>query len=123
MSASTALCIAAEISPGTARGFDCGVFAVGTARGPLVYANACPHLGVPLDWAPDRFLSLDGIYIICGTHGAEFRIDTGECISGPCRGKFLTAIAARIDNGMLVIASGGQGSALHPLGLGAPDPH
>jgi nitrite reductase/ring-hydroxylating ferredoxin subunit len=44
----------------------------------------CPHLGIPLNWAPERFLDLDGTLIQCSSHGALFQIDSGECIAGPC---------------------------------------
>jgi len=27
------------------------------------YWNICPHLGVPLNWAPDKFLDLDNALI------------------------------------------------------------
>lgn len=98
------LCQIAELRPGVARGFaDHGVFAVGTAAGPVVYRNACPHLGIPLDWAPDRFLSADGAFIICGTHGAEFRLQDGYCLRGPCREESLTAVPHRVEAGWLLI--------------------
>ena len=34
------------------------------------YLNHCPHLGIPLNWQPDEFLSIDGAHIQCSTHGA-----------------------------------------------------
>jgi nitrite reductase/ring-hydroxylating ferredoxin subunit len=52
------------------------------------YRNLCPHAGRRLDWAPNRFLIEDG-YVICPAHGAMFRLTTGECVSGPCRGASL----------------------------------
>jgi nitrite reductase/ring-hydroxylating ferredoxin subunit len=62
----------------------------------VVYLNTCPHLGVPLDWLPGRFLSADGSRIVCATHGAEFRIDTGQCLRGPCRGESLTLVPSTV---------------------------
>ncbi|HHJ14132.1 MAG TPA: Rieske (2Fe-2S) protein [Gammaproteobacteria bacterium] len=53
------------------------------------YHNRCPHTGAPLDWVPDRFLDLDRRFIQCATHDARFRIDTGECVAGPCLGESL----------------------------------
>ena len=47
------------------------------------YWNICPHLGIPLNWMPDKFLDLDGSLIQCSSHGALFEIDTGNCIAGP----------------------------------------
>jgi nitrite reductase/ring-hydroxylating ferredoxin subunit len=53
------------------------------------YLNNCPHLGVPLNWQPDEFLSLEGTHIQCATHGALFTLEHGDCISGPCIGQSL----------------------------------
>ncbi|BDZ74523.1 hypothetical protein GCM10025856_22420 [Methylophaga marina] len=51
------------------------------------YLNFCPHLGIPLNWQPDQFMSLEGTHIQCSTHGALFQLEDGYCFSGPCRGK------------------------------------
>ena len=48
------------------------------------YINACPHLGVALNWQPDSFLDLDQKYIICALHGALFQPENGLCVHGPC---------------------------------------
>ncbi|MDV7340846.1 Rieske (2Fe-2S) protein [Terasakiella sp. A23] len=57
-----------------------------------VYKNICPHLGVPMNLEPDRFLDVEKNFILCSTHGALFKIDDGECVHGPCLGKSLTRI-------------------------------
>jgi nitrite reductase/ring-hydroxylating ferredoxin subunit len=88
-----------------AEGAHCGLFAVHGPAGPVVYVNACPHLGVPLDWLPGRFLSQDGSLIVCATHGAEFRIDTGQCLRGPCRGEALTLVPSTVVDGALMVAA------------------
>jgi naringenin degradation protein FdeD len=72
-----------------------------------VYENSCPHIGTPLDWTPDRFLSADRRHLICATHGAEFTINTGVCISGPCRGDRLTPVSVLIQDGMIYVPRGG----------------
>ena len=56
------------------------------------FHNECPHAGRRLDWAPGRFLIESGT-LVCAAHGAQFVLDTGECIGGPCRGAGLKAIA------------------------------
>jgi nitrite reductase/ring-hydroxylating ferredoxin subunit len=71
----------------------------------MIYVNACPHLGVSLDWAPDRFLSSDGSHIVCSTHGAAFDILTGHCLRGPCAGDSLESVAFWIENGDIIIDS------------------
>jgi nitrite reductase/ring-hydroxylating ferredoxin subunit len=68
-----------------------------------VYVNSCPHIGTPLDWMPDRFLSADGSHIICATHGAEFRISDGECVYGPCMGDRLEAVMIQINDGTVFV--------------------
>jgi nitrite reductase/ring-hydroxylating ferredoxin subunit len=61
------------------------------------YANICPHARHPLDLLPDAFLSSDGGMIRCGSHGALFKTNTGECVVGPCVGANLLRLDLRID--------------------------
>lgn len=53
------------------------------------YENRCPHLGVELDWAPGEFFDNEQMFLVCSTHGAHFKPDTGKCVSGPCVGQSL----------------------------------
>lgn len=62
------------------------------------YLNHCPHMGVPLNWQPDQFMSLEATHIQCSTHGALFNPDDGLCVSGPCRGQSLTKLNIETDN-------------------------
>ena len=78
------------ISP--ARAASPGLMAVRQGERCIVYVNSCPHIGTPLDWTPDRFLSADGRRIVCATHGAEFQIADGLCIRGPCHGDRLEPV-------------------------------
>jgi nitrite reductase/ring-hydroxylating ferredoxin subunit len=104
-----ALCQVQDIPDGGAKGFPpapggfTGLMAVRQGNAVYVYVNSCPHIGTPLDWTPDRFMSADGKHIICATHGAEFSIANGECTRGPCRGDFLEAVTIHIDNGMIYV--------------------
>jgi nitrite reductase/ring-hydroxylating ferredoxin subunit len=95
---------AREFAPGTGRW--ASVFAVRRGRCVVVYENSCPHLGVPLNWAPDRFLDAKGRHILCGTHGALFRIEDGACIKGPCLGAALAAVPHRIEEGVILVGEG-----------------
>jgi nitrite reductase/ring-hydroxylating ferredoxin subunit len=61
------------------------------------YWNSCPHLGIPLNWMPEKFLDLDGSLIQCSSHGALFQIDSGQCIAGPCTGDRLAQVQLRAD--------------------------
>lgn len=60
------------------------------------YLNFCPHLGIPLNWQPDAFMSMEGTHIQCATHGALFQLEDGYCFSGPCRGESLTPLDLEI---------------------------
>lgn len=69
----------------------------------FVYENACPHTGMPLDFKPGRFLAPGGKLIQCSNHGARFRIKDGVCVSGPCQGESLTAVATEIRHGRVYL--------------------
>lgn len=69
------------------------------------YWNSCPHMGIPLNWMPDKFLDLDGELLQCSAHGALFRIDSGECIGGPCVGDQLSAIILKQEGEQYFIAA------------------
>ena len=44
----------------------------GAATRSPALVNQCPHMGLPLETFPDRFLSADGTALICSAHGARF---------------------------------------------------
>ena len=69
----------------------------------FVYVNSCPHVGTPLDLKPGQFLSHDKKNIVCSTHGALFEINTGLCIFGPCKNKYLETIPVHIDNDEILL--------------------
>ena len=104
------LCRLEDIPDGESRGFGpspggfTGLFAIRRGGQVVVYVNSCPHIGVPLDWMPHRFLSTDGKRIICSTHGAEFRIEDGLCLRGPCLGEKLEAVMIEIKDGEVLVA-------------------
>ena len=70
----------------------------------FAYRNYCMHVGHPLNWAPDDFLTRDRRHIICASHGAMYEIDTGLCIAGPCTGKELTALEACVRDDVIYVA-------------------
>jgi nitrite reductase/ring-hydroxylating ferredoxin subunit len=107
------LCRAEELAEGTGRGFRFGsgpdlqaVFVVRKAGALHAYDNACPHLGTPLNFLPDRFLDRDGRHLLCSTHGALFRIEDGYCIAGPCLGKSLRPVPIAVEGGEIVLLGG-----------------
>ena len=104
-----ALCRLDDLPDGSAKGFAppsggfIGLFAVRRGAAVAVYLNSCPQIGVPRDWAPGRFLSHDGTRIVCATHGAEFEIDSGRCVRGPCLGDRLEQVMIEIKDGTILV--------------------
>lgn len=104
------LCRLEAIADPGARGFIVGaegarrdLFVVRRDGRVFAYVNACPHIGTPLEFLPDRFLTRDGREILCSTHGARFTIETGRCVAGPCKGQSLDPLPARIEAGEVVV--------------------
>ncbi|MCH7932065.1 MAG: Rieske (2Fe-2S) protein [Proteobacteria bacterium] len=102
----TVLCRLDEIPAPGSKGFALGdgdgrrdIFVVRDTGGVYAYENSCPHTGGPLDWTPDRFLTLDKRLILCATHGALFRVRDGTCVGGPCAGRSLAAVRISIVDG------------------------
>ena len=81
------------------------LFAVRQNDNLYAYWNNCPHIGVPLNWMPGKFLDLDKAFIQCSSHGAIFGIDTGKCVAGPCVGDHLSRVELKQkDNNFYVAA-------------------
>ena len=74
-------------------------------QGDSVYAyqNYCMHVGHPLNWQPDEFLSADDTQLVCASHGALYAIETGRCTGGPCRGKSLNPVEVEVRDGEVVV--------------------
>ncbi len=100
------LCALADIADPGGKGFvlEDGrrIFVIRRGGSVHGYVNSCPHQGVPLDWRPDVFLSVDKSVIQCSTHGAQFRIQDGQCLAGPCAGSALRPVAVAVAGGMVV---------------------
>ena len=89
------LCSLDELPEGGARGFDPlqrgrdALFIVKRGATLKAYRNRCPHQGASLSWRKNAYLNADGSRIVCGAHGAQFDIDTGQCLQGPALGQAL----------------------------------
>ena len=93
----------------------CREFAIGEGDWPLrgfvvrqgddvfAYQNVCAHVGHPLNWSPDRFLTKDKSAIICASHGATYDIQTGKCIAGPANGRSLQTVAVLVRDGVVYV--------------------
>jgi nitrite reductase/ring-hydroxylating ferredoxin subunit len=88
------LCNAADLkNGGEAVPFDvvyCGQtgrgFAIRFEDRAYAYLNRCAHVPMEMDYQPNRFFDASGQWLVCATHGATYRPETGECRGGPCRG-------------------------------------
>ena len=82
---------------GEGRDFPC--FLVRHEGGLSAYRNCCPHTGAPLNWNPNVFLNVEGTLIQCAIHGAQFRINDGHCLYGPCAGQSLDPVSVVMNEG------------------------
>ena len=67
------------------------------------YVNRCRHMATPLDFVRDEFVSEDGRFLRCYTHGALYEFATGLCVDGPCKGESLHRLPVRIDQGEVLV--------------------
>ncbi len=67
-------------------GQTCRGFAIRFEGRVHAFLNRCTHIPMEMDYQPDRFFDDSGQWLLCATHGATYRPDTGECVGGPCRG-------------------------------------
>lgn len=71
------------------------------------YLDACPHQGKPMAWRQDAYLDAARQHIVCFAHGAQFDIDTGLCLRGPCEGDALVPVPLILrDDGEVHVAPG-----------------
>ncbi|MDP9102760.1 MAG: Rieske (2Fe-2S) protein [Pseudomonadota bacterium] len=69
------------------------------------WRDRCPHIGTPLTFGDDRYLTRDGAHLICVTHGALFRPEDGMCVAGPCAGQSLRAWPVQVRDGAVIVAA------------------
>jgi nitrite reductase/ring-hydroxylating ferredoxin subunit len=95
-----------DIPENGSKGFECNgekYFAVKKQSQLYIYKNACPHIGVALEWVEDQFLDVSHTMIQCANHGALFVIENGECVAGPCSGQRLTAVQFEIASDIICL--------------------
>jgi nitrite reductase/ring-hydroxylating ferredoxin subunit len=68
------------------------------------YVNRCRHMPTPLDFIRDQFVSEDGRYLMCYTHGALYERSTGLCIAGPCKGETLYRLPVCVDQEDILVS-------------------
>ena len=69
----------------------------------FAYQNFCAHVGHPLNWRPDEFLTKDKTSIICASHGATYDIESGTCFAGPGKGRALRKVDIEIREGVVYV--------------------
>ncbi len=92
--AAIALCSSADlVNGGDAVPFDvvyggqtCRAFVIRYQGRVSAFLNRCSHVAMEMDFQPNRFFDDTGQWLLCATHGAVYRPDTGQCVEGPCRG-------------------------------------
>jgi nitrite reductase/ring-hydroxylating ferredoxin subunit len=67
------------------------------------YQNFCAHVGHPLNWSPNKFLTKDKSAIICASHGATYEIETGHCFAGPGSGGALRPVELSVRHGVIYV--------------------
>jgi len=70
----------------------------------IAYRNLCRHLPVPLDGGTSDLLSEDRAHLVCGTHGATYRLTDGYCVQGPCEGLSLQRLYVREVGGEVYVS-------------------
>lgn len=69
----------------------------------FAYQNFCVHVGHPLNWSPNKFLTRDKSAIICASHGATYEIESGQCFAGPGSGKALRKLHVSVRDGVVYV--------------------
>jgi nitrite reductase/ring-hydroxylating ferredoxin subunit len=110
-----------EIPPGHTKKFLLQVdgreeecFAVNYGGRLYAYVNRCCHVPMTMDWIDNQFMTEDQQFILCATHGACYVPETGECVSGPPFGKFLTRVPLIVRGEELVASPPDVGAADRP---------
>ena len=78
-------------------GQTCRAFAIRFQGQPQAYLNRCTHVAMELDWQPNRMFDDSGQWLLCASHGAAYEPDSGQCVSGPCRGGLVKIMLCECD--------------------------
>jgi len=101
--------MAGDLAPGATRKFllptggePVEAFLVNHQGALYAWVNRCRHVAITMDWVENRFLDDSGQFVVCATHGALYRPDTGECIAGPPIGRSLIRVPLRVDGDRVI---------------------
>ncbi|MEO5367551.1 MAG: Rieske 2Fe-2S domain-containing protein [Magnetococcus sp. WYHC-3] len=71
----------------------------GTVR---AYVNRCRHFGVPFNRTGVAVRREEG-ELVCGVHGARYRVETGRCLSEDCDALPLLALPVEVRDGWVLV--------------------
>ncbi len=100
------ICDAIDISEGAARRFlvnNLDLIVVQSHGRLYAYKNECPHMNLPLTNRSKGKIDKNQKHLVCMQHGAEFNIENGFCVKGPCQGMELEPVNIETKNGKLFL--------------------
>jgi len=99
-----------EIQPGSVKKFwlicqkyRVDAFLINDGGNYHAYINRCRHMTTPLDFVRNQFISEDGRYLMCYTHGALYEPGTGLCVAGPCKGRSLYRLPVQVEQDQILV--------------------
>lgn len=100
------ICHINDVAEGEARRFLIGSDNLILARtnGKLfAYRNECPHMNLPLANRSKAVINKEQNHLMCIQHAAEFSLENGLCVKGPCIGMKLEPVSIELtdDNVLL----------------------
>lgn len=73
-------------------------------RGRLyAYRNECPHMNLPLTNRNHCTMDKDQKHLVCAQHAAEFLLENGHCVKGPCIGMKLESVPVDLIGGNVLL--------------------
>jgi len=78
-------------------------FVVKKNGGFFAYQNLCRHLPITLNVDDGQLLDHDKNFLQCRMHGAQYEIETGHCVAGPCVGANLFKLEMEEETSRLVV--------------------
>ena len=67
------------------------------------YRNECPHMNLPLTNRHNYKIDKKQKHLVCTQHAAEFAIENGLCVRGPCKGMKLEPVIIDLSDGKVYL--------------------
>ncbi len=65
------------------------------------FLNRCPHAFAKLDSGYPKLVAMDDYHLLCTMHGAQFNPQTGRCVLGPCKGRYLQSLDIKVEDDLI----------------------